>query len=88
MQVQKKNIFHEILHCYLDFPFSMCIIGNTRRRLQGFLHYDDQHGQEGMKMMWILLAALVGVVILSVKEQLNRERDMHFMRQLSREYSL
>ena len=39
-------------------------------------------------MMWILLAALVGVVALSVKEQLNRERDMHLMSQLAREYSL
>ena len=39
-------------------------------------------------MMWILLVALVGVVTLTVKEQLNRERDMHLMRQLAREYSL
>ena len=38
-------------------------------------------------MMWILLAALVGVVTLSVKEQLDRERDTHCMRQLAREYS-
>ena len=41
-----------------------------------------------MDMVWILLAALVGIVALSVREQLNRERDMHFMNQLSREYSL
>lgn len=39
-------------------------------------------------MTWILLAALVGVVVLSVREQLNRERDMFVSRQLAREYSL
>lgn len=39
-------------------------------------------------MMWILLAALVGVVALSVKEQLDRENDAACVRMLSREYSL
>ncbi len=39
-------------------------------------------------MMWILLAAFVCVVTLSVKEQLNREKDVHCIRQLAREYSL
>ena len=39
-------------------------------------------------MMWILLAALVGIVALSVTEQLARERDLHVMHQLAREYSL
>lgn len=39
-------------------------------------------------MMWILLAALVGVVALSVKEQLDREQVADCLRQLSREYSL
>ncbi len=39
-------------------------------------------------MMWILLAALVGVVALSVKEQFDRERDAECMHQLAREYSL
>ena len=41
-----------------------------------------------MDMMWILLAALVGVVALSVKEQLQRERDAHCMSMLAREYSM
>ena len=41
----------------------------------------------GMAMMWILLVALIGVVSLSVKEQLDRERDTHYMTQLAREYS-
>ena len=66
----------------------MNIMDNTRRSLQGFLHYGDQHGQEGMKMMWILLAALVGVVTLSVKEQLKRERDAYCTSMLAREYSM
>ncbi len=39
-------------------------------------------------MIWIVLAALVGVVSLSVKEQFDRERDAACIRQLSREYSL
>ena len=39
-------------------------------------------------MMWILLAALVGVVTLSVKDQLKRERDAYCMTMLAREYSL
>ena len=56
--------------------------------MQGFLHDIGQIGQEGMKMTWILLAALVGVVILSVKDQLKRERDAYCMTMLSREYSL
>ena len=63
-------------------------MGSTRRTLQVFLHDIDLIGQEGAVMTWILLAALVGVVALSVKEQLNRERDMHLMSQLAREYSL
>ena len=41
-----------------------------------------------MKMMWILLAALVGVVTLSVKEQLKRERDAYCTYMLAREYSM
>lgn len=39
-------------------------------------------------MIWIVLAALVGVVSLSVKEQFDRERDAAYISQLSREYSL
>lgn len=66
----------------------MNIMDNTRRTLQGFLHNVDQYGQEGTVMMWILLAALVGVVALSVKEQLQRERDAHCMSMLAREYTL
>ena len=66
----------------------MRIMDNTRRCLQGFLHYSNQYGQEGTVMTWILLAALVGVVILSVKDQLKRERDAYCMTMLSREYSL
>ena len=66
----------------------MDIMGNTRRTLQGFLHYDDLHGREGMNMMWILLGALVGVVALSVKEQLKREHDAYCMSMLAREYSM
>ncbi len=37
-------------------------------------------------MMWILLAALVGIVVLSVKEQLDREADQACRVQLAREY--
>ena len=66
----------------------MRIMDNARRCLQGFLHYANQYGQEGTVMTWILLAALVGVVILSVKDQLKRERDAYCMTMLSREYSL
>ena len=66
----------------------MRIMDNTRRCLQGFLHYMNLYGQEGTIMTWILLAALVGVVILSVKDQLKRERDAYCMTMLSREYSL
>jgi len=39
-------------------------------------------------MTWILLASLVGVVVLSVRDQLNRERDAACITMLSREYSL
>ena len=39
-------------------------------------------------MMWILLAALIGVVTLSVKDQLRRERDAYCVSTLAREYSL
>lgn len=41
-----------------------------------------------MDMTWILLGALVCVLALSVKEQLNREKDVACIRQLAREYSL
>lgn len=66
----------------------MRIIGIERKALQGFLHNIDRYGREVTVMMWILLAALVGVVTLSVKEQLDRERDAACMNQLAREYSL
>ena len=39
-------------------------------------------------MTWILLASLFGVVILSVRDQLNRENDAYCVSALSREYSL
>ena len=39
-------------------------------------------------MTWILMAALVGVVVLSVRDQLNRERDAYCVSMLAREYSL
>ena len=39
-------------------------------------------------MLWIVLAVMVGVVTLSVQEQLKRERDAVFACQLAREYSL
>ena len=38
-----------------------------------------------MKMMWILLAALLGVVTLSVRDQLKRENDAYCMSALVRE---
>ena len=72
----------------LEFSFQMHIIGVERKCLQDFLHSIEQYGQEGTRMMWILLAALVGVVALSVKEQLDREQVADCLRQLSREYSL
>ena len=56
--------------------------------MQGFLHCLGQYGQEVAVMMWILLAALVGVVTLSVKEQLKRESDAYCVSTLAREYSL
>ena len=66
----------------------MRIMDNTRRCLQGFLHYANQYGQEGTVMTWILLAALVGVVTISVKDQLKRENDAYCLSTLAREYSL
>ena len=39
-------------------------------------------------MTWILLATLFGVVVLSVKDQLQRENDAYCVSTLSREYSL
>ena len=56
--------------------------------MQGFLHDIDLIGQEGAVMTWILLAALVGVVVLSVRDQLKRENDAYCVSTLSREYSL
>jgi len=63
-------------------------MGSTRISLQGFLHDIDLIGQEGAVMTWILLAALVGVVVLSVRDQLKRENDAYCVSTLSREYSL
>lgn len=48
----------------------------------------DRSGQEEWNMTWMLLAALVGVVVLSVRDQLNRERDAACLNVLAREYSL
>ena len=48
----------------------------------------DQMVRRVRFMMWILLAALFGVVSLSVKEQLRREHDAYCLSSLSREYSL
>ena len=56
--------------------------------LQDILHCVDQSGREEWIMTWILLASLVGVVVLSVRDQLNRERDAACISMLSREYSL
>ena len=53
--------------------------------MQGFLHKINHIGLEGMKMTWILLAALVGVVTLSVRDQLKRENDAYCMSTLVRE---
>ena len=39
-------------------------------------------------MMWMLLAALVGVVVLSVSDQLQRENDARCVTLLAREYTL
>lgn len=39
-------------------------------------------------MMWVLLATLFGVVVLSVRDQLQRENDAYCISSLSREYSL
>ena len=66
----------------------MYIIGIVRGSMQGFLHCLGQYGQEVAVMMWILLAALVGVVSLSVKDQLKRESDAYCVSTLAREYSL
>lgn len=80
-----ERFFPDFLHCLLDFPARMHIIGAVRRCLQEILHDIGIYGQEGTTMMWILLAALVGVVTLSVKEQLDRERDAACLHQLARE---
>jgi len=53
--------------------------------LQEILHDDSNINQEGMKMTWILLAALMGVVTLSVRDQLKRENDAYCMSALVRE---
>ena len=53
--------------------------------MQDFLHVDSNINQEGMMMTWILLAALVGVVTLSVRDQLKRENDAYCMSALIRE---
>ena len=53
----------------------MRIIRIEREDLQDSLHRMDRSGQEEWNMTWMLLAALVGVVVLSVRDQLNRERD-------------
>lgn len=39
-------------------------------------------------MTWILMASLIGVVVLSVRDQLQREHDAYCMSSLAREYSL
>ena len=41
--------------------------------------------REDMWMMWFLLAALIGVVALSVRDQLKRENDAYCMSALARE---
>jgi len=66
----------------------MRIIGIDRMILQGFLQCIDQSGREEWNMTWILLASLVGVVVLSVRDQLNREREAACWNTLAREYSL
>ena len=53
--------------------------------MQVFLHNVDHIGQEDTVMMWILLAALVGVVTISVRDQLKREHDAYCMSTLARE---
>lgn len=83
----EKTFFHDSLHCHLDFLHSAAYNEKYKRRFAGLPAFGRFYGQEDTKMMWILLAALVGVVSLSVKEQLDRERDSHYMRQLAREYS-
>lgn len=83
-----KTLFHDFLHCLLDFLPKMNIIEGERRCLQGFLHNIEQYGQEGTMMLWILLASLVGMIAWSVKEQFDRERDVECMQQLAREYPL
>jgi len=64
------------------------IIGIDRVYLQDILHCADQSGREEWNMTWILLASLVGVVVLSVRDQLNREREAACWNTLAREYSL
>lgn len=39
-------------------------------------------------MLWFVLVAMVGLVAMSVSEQLNRENDAACVRQLAREYVL
>ena len=56
--------------------------------MQDILHFENHHDREDMRMTWILLAALVSVVALSVKDQLRRERDAYCVSMLTREYSL
>ena len=85
---REKTFFHDSLHCHLDFSIYLRIMGSTRITLQGFLHNISHIGQEGAVMTWFLLAALVGVVVLSVRDQLKRENDAYCVSMLAREYSL
>ena len=72
----------------LFFRCQTHIIEIDRTVLQDILQYADQSGREEWNMTWILLAFLVGVVFLSVHDQLNREREAASWNTLAREYSL
>lgn len=64
----------------------MCIIWIARLTLQDFLQQDDQIGQEGTIMMWIMLIAVVALGAMAVRERNHAEDEAATMSQLSREF--
>ncbi len=54
--------------------------------MQEILHLDDQNGQEGIKMMWIMLIAVVALGAMAVRERNQAEDEAATMSQLSREF--
>ena len=54
--------------------------------LHEILHIHDQWGQEGKKMMWIMLIVVVALSAMAVCERNHAEDEAATMSQLSREF--